>query len=243
MNDDHNEIIPAEDENIAPMEGIFVHTDNDGETVAFSTGGAKADFVNERIVLNLSHNGGKVIDRAIVRFGEGSTLPKLQIRDNSTKLYFTQGNRDYAVVRVNKQDEMPVNFKASENGPYTITIDIDDVSLDYLHLIDNLTGNDIDLLATPSYSFNAKTSDYASRFKLVFAVEGENLDSDFAFVSNGQIIINGQGTVQVIDVLGRIITNVETSYYGVSTENMVPGMYILRLINGSDVKTQKIVIE
>ena len=243
MNDDHDEIIPAENPNIAPMEGIFVHTDNDGETVTFSTDGAKANFTNERIILSLSHNGGKVIDRAIVRFGEGSTLPKLQIRDNSTKLYFTQGNRDYAVVRVNKQDEMPVNFKASENGNHTITVNVDNVKLDYLHLIDNLTGNDIDLLTTPSYSFNAKTSDYASRFKLVFEVEGENLDSDFAFVSNGQIIINGQGTVQVIDVLGRIITNVETSYYGVSIKDMVPGMYILRLINGSDVKTQKIVIE
>ena len=38
-----------------------------------------------------------------------------------------------------------------------------------LHLIDNLTGKDINLLETPEYSFDAKATDNASRFKLVFA--------------------------------------------------------------------------
>ncbi len=243
MNDDHDEIITASSPNIAAMEGIFVYTDKSEETVTFSTGGAKANFTNERIVLNLSHNGGKVIDRAIVRFGDGSTLPKFQLKDNSAKLYIPQNGKDYAVVRVNEQGEIPVNFKTYENGQYTLSVGVDDLTLGYLHLIDNLTGNDVDLLTTPNYSFDAKSSNYASRFKLVFAVNEDNLDSNFAFVSNGQIIVNGQGTLQVIDVLGRIITNVETSYYGVSTKDMVPGVYVLRLINGSEVKTQKIVIE
>ena len=243
MNDDHDEVITASSPNIAAMEGIFVYTDQSEETVTFSTGGAKANFTNERIVLNLSHNGGKVIDRAIVRFGDGSTLPKFQLRDNSAKLYIPQNGKDYAVVRVNEQGEIPVNFKTYENGQYTLSVGVDDLTLGYLHLIDNLTGSDVDLLTTPNYSFDAKSSNYASRFKLVFAVNEDNLDSDFAFVSNGQIIVNGQGALQVIDVLGRIITNVETSYYGISTKNMVPGVYVLRLINGSDVKTQKIVIE
>ena len=52
----------------------------------------------------------------------------------------------------------------------------------YLHLIDNMTGADVDLLSpegviagedpqspTPSYTFTAKTTDYESRFKLVFS--------------------------------------------------------------------------
>ena len=42
---------------------------------------------------------------------------------------------------------MLVNFKAEENGTYTISVDVDNVEMDYLHLIDNLTGDDIDLLA------------------------------------------------------------------------------------------------
>ena len=106
-----------------------------------------------------------------------------------------------------------------------------------------MTGNDVDLLVNPSYSFEARSDDYASRFKLVFAT-GEADDESFAFISNGNIVVNGEGTLQVIDMLGRIIDqrDVETSYYGVSTGAMTPGVYVLRLINGDDVKTQKIVI-
>ena len=54
--------------------------------------------------------------------------------------------------------------------------------------------------------------------------------------------VTSGGNLQIIDMLGRIITNVETSYYGVSTNGMAPGVYVLRLINGDDVKTQKIII-
>ena len=54
-----------------------------------------------------------------------------------------------------------------------VTVNPEEVEFSYLHLIDNLTGNDVDLLATPSYSFEAKTTDYDLRFKLVFkACEG-----------------------------------------------------------------------
>ena len=59
------------------------------------------------------------------------------------------------------------------------------VKLDHLHLIDNLTGDDIDLLAAgpltslgASYTFTAKPTDSASRFRLVFSVcvpaDGDN---------------------------------------------------------------------
>ena len=58
---------------------------------------------------------------------------------------------------------------------------------------------------------------------------------------NGNLIVTSEGALQIIDMLGRIITN-ETSYYGVSTNGMAPGVYVLRLINGDDVKTQKIII-
>ena len=108
-----------------------------------------------------------------------------------------------------------------------------------------MTGNNVDLLVNPSYSFEARSDDYASRFNLVFSANDNNEDETFAFISNGNIIVNGEGTLQVIDMLGHIIDqrDVETSYYGVSTDAMTPGVYVLRLINGDDVKTQKIVIQ
>ena len=66
---------------------------------------------------------------------------------------------------------MPICFKAEKEGDYILRFYIEGISFNYLHLIDNLTGDDVDLLVSPYYSFSAKTSDAASRFKLVFAKE------------------------------------------------------------------------
>jgi hypothetical protein len=118
------------------------------------------------------------------------------------------------------------------------------IDLAYLHLIDNLTGADVDLLENPSYTFTAKTSDYASRFRLVFSNCGDAVgdnDMPFAFINNGNIIVNGEGTLQVIDVMGRVVLSGD-AINRVSTGGMAAGIYVLRLINGDDVKTQKIVV-
>ena len=88
-----------------------------------------------------------------------------------------------------------------------------------------------------------KKTDYASRFRLVFSIrEDANCDSAFAFISNGNIIVNGEGVLQVIDMTGRVIVSRDAARH-VSTSGMTPGVYVLRLINGENVKTQKIVIQ
>lgn len=121
------------------------------------------------------------------------------------------------------------------------------VGFNYLHLIDNMTGADIDLLATPNYTFEAKTSDYASRFKLVFDSNKDDVSTAsevFAYFSDGEIVINSEDevTLQILDMTGRIIV-CRDGVYTVSTSEMTPGVYVLRLINGDNVKTQKIIIE
>lgn len=70
---------------------------------------------------------------------------------------------------------------------------------------------------------------------------GEGNDN-FAFISNGNIIINGTGTIQVIDLLGRqLFTSKVNSSLLTPNSSLTPGVYVLRLINGDNVKTQKIV--
>ena len=56
------------------------------------------------------------------------------------------------------------------------------------------------------------------------------------------IIINGEGTVQVIDMAGHIIISVDEYTRSIPTAGMTSGVYVLRLIEGDDVKTQKIVV-
>lgn len=166
--------------------------------------------------------------------------------ERHAEISIPQDGNDYAIAFSEGQGEMPLNFKATENGEYTITVNPEGVNLAYLHLIDNMTGADVDLLQTQGYTFDAKTDDYASRFKLVFSANNFDIteNGDFAFISNGELIINGTGTLQVFDALGRMLISKDLSALNnhLSTLTFNPGLYILHLINGDNIKTQKIII-
>ena len=141
---------------------------------------------------------------------------------------------------------MPVSFKAEKNGTYTFNANAEEVNFSYLHLIDNMTGNDIDLLANPSYSFDAKNTDHANRFKLVFATSNSVNGNDFAFISNNSLKIfgiEGQATLKVMDVTGRTLSTESFSGSYDKQLNLSNGVYLLQLIQGNNVKTQKIVVK
>ena len=247
MNSDGDKFIATTNNTIEAMEGIFVVAVSEGDQLTFSTiegeiGGEPLDPDKGNLVLNLSHRNA-LIDRAIVRFDEGGQLPKFQFKPNDTKVYIPQEGKDYAVVRGSEMGEMPVSFKAESNGTYNMSFPAEKVSFNYLHLIDNMTGTDVDLLVNPSYTFDAQTTDYASRFKLVFAT-GSNSDDSFSFYSNGSFIISNEGeaVLQVVDVTGRILNNETINGSANVHVNAAPGVYMLRLINGDNVKVQKVVV-
>ena len=242
-------MVSAENE-IAPLMGVFVVATMDGEEMAFVPVTGDKNLRESKLVVNVSAQNSGVIDRAIVNFNDGSSLPKFNLNPRSTKLFIPQGNNDYAAVRSEAQGETPLSFKAAKNGTYTLSVNTQNVEMDYLHLIDNMTGADVDLLANPNYTFDARYTDRTSRFKLVFKADvgaGEAAGESFAFVSDGHIILTTDArgaSLQVVDMLGHVIQ----SYNGdamnrVSTVGMAPGVYVLRLVNGNDIKTQKIVIE
>ena len=242
MNTEGNEIQAAERNYVEPMEGIFVVAEEDGETMTFST---EVPEKGAALVMNVTCNRGTAIDRAIVRFGEKSTLPKFMLNARNTKLCIPQDDKDYAVVSADSDmGEMPVNFKAAKNGTYTLSFSNEKVSFSYLHLIDNLTGVDADLLENPNYTFNAQTTDYATRFKLVFAT-GNASDDNFVFFSNGKWVINndGKAIVQVVDVTGRILKSEQIDGCYSMSIKAVPGVYMFRLLNGNDMKVQKVVVK
>ena len=240
MNSTGTEIIAGSGNSVEAMEGIFVIADNDGETMTFSTGVlAKAEG---QIVLNVNQ-GDATLDRAIVRVGEGDVLPKFMLNESNTKVYITQEGHEYAVVRATDAGVIPVSFKAAHNGEYSICVNVDDTEVNYLHLIDNITGADVDVLQTPTYNFDATKDDYTSRFKLVFAT-GDAEEESFAFFTNDNWIISndGEAVLQVIDLNGRVLSSEEIHGSLSKHISAVPGIYMLRLIKGDDVRVQKIVV-
>ena len=234
---------------VAAMEGVFVQATQEGQTALFTqVNRGREGETSEVPMINvdLTRNRGEVLSNAIVRFDNGETLGAFSLREDDSKLYIPQDGKDYAIVNAAQEGELPVNFKAEKNGTYTLTVNVEGIDLAYLHLINNMTGADIDLLQTPSYSFEAKTTDYESRFKLVFSANGEDGPSTgsgaFAFISDGNIIVNGEGVLQVVDVMGHVVIQGD-AMNRVSTSEMTPGVYVLRLIDGNDVRMQKMVIE
>jgi len=244
MNETGTEIIAApEGYEIEAMTGLFVIANEEGENVTFST---EAPAKSSSLNLNLSQNSN-VVDRAIVRFDSKRNMPKFQLRENSTKVYIPKEGKDYAVACAGEIGEMPVSFKAESNGNYTLSFTSQEVSFSYLHLIDNMTGEDVNLLANPSYTFNAQTTDYTSRFRLVFAT-GSSVDGDsFGFINGAGNLsifgIEGEATVQVIDVLGHVLSSETFSGSYERKLDVAPGVYMVRLIQGNDIKVQKMVIK
>lgn len=244
----------ADNEAVPPCTGIIVNTEDSGASVTFTDTQSGTSYVNQgnlQMVLaqNVATRGertAQTLDKAIVSFNEGSQLGKFYFGTQDANLYIPQDNEEFAIVSSNAQGEMPVNFKAYRDGQYTLTVNPEAVEMGYLHLIDNIAGKEVDLLANPSYTFNAKADDYESRFRLVFSANMVNADlnDDFAFFSNGQLIIanEGEAILQVIDVTGRVVATENINGTCSKAINAKVGVYVLRLINGTDVKTQKMVI-
>ena len=232
---------------IHPMEGVFVEANNTDESVTFTTTNPQQNSGNGKgaLTISLSKNRGTEADRASIRFDAGKNLGKFEIMANPDKLFITIDGKDYAIVHSEGVGEMPLCLMAAENGTFTINVSTVEVDMSYLHLIDNLTGADIDLLQQPEYTFNARYSDYPSRFKLVFAKGSTEHDNDFAFIRNGHLMlfgVEGTATLQVIDMLGHVLSTEQFSGSYDKQLQAAPGVYVLRLINGENVKTQKIVV-
>lgn len=239
-----NPVAASEAEVIAPCTGIMVKASGEGETVSFSPNAPRNNKGILKMVVSSSTRGASS-DCAIVSFNPNEALPKYVFHSGGPQLTISQEGNEFAIVSADREGELPVNFKAGENGSYTISVNASHVSMDYLHLIDNLTGDDVDLLETPSYSFTARATDYASRFKIVFVCgDDSSADSEtFAYFNGTEWVINyeGEAVLQMLDAKGRIVYSKVASHH-VSTAGMAPGVYMFRLVNGNDVKTQKVVV-
>jgi len=242
-----------------PMEAILVQAPGADYHFADPNAGDMPGIIDDGEIegllnISVSRNRGAsvgstaIIDNALVSFGNAPLMKKIRLNDNATELCMLQGGEEMAVVRAQGQGELPVSFKAAENGSYTLGVEVNNVEMNYLHLIDNMTGADVDLLATPSYSFEAKTTDYASRFRLVFSANSISEDADgdnaFAYFNGSSWTVSniGEATLQVVDVMGRVLSSETLSGNAEVSINQPVGVYMLRLVSGDSVKVQKVVV-
>ena len=232
---------------IAPCESVFVKATGTGESVTFTKSGtAKGSSSKDCFDLVIMQDNANT-DRARVRLGEGIGMEKYTLNPDNTQISLRQDGQDFAVAYANGQDEMQLNFKAKRDGIYTLSIELGSLDLGYLHLIDNLTGNEINLLETPSYTFQATTIDYASRFRLLFAPaeETDSTTNDFAFFADGHLHVFNQGkaSLQLIDMMGHILLTETLQGNLDKALDLVPGVYVVRLISEKRESNMKFVVD
>lgn len=205
---------------------------------------AKSRDCSASIKFTVSNN--EYTDVARVKFSEGRGFNKMaHYNEDAPMLYVIQNGENFASANLSAdEDIIQLGFEAKIMGKYTLTFKSDS-NMSYMHLIDKVTGADVDMLTDNEYSFIGTDNDDNDRFivKLSENAGIATVESDtFAWQSGNDIIVNGNGELQIFDVTGRMvmtqhINGVET----VQTQNLVSlqcGVYIFKM----NEKTQKIVV-
>lgn len=159
-------------ETIVPCQGLLVQTSEAGDlTINNIAASQSRSSSSANACLAIEVEGEQGHDKAFAYFDDGIGLDKIAHLNAAPMLYLRQDAKDCAIAHYDADTmvgEIPVFFQASENGKYILTITNSKLEFDYLHLVDNLTGEDLDLMGASAYTFTAKSSDNAARFKIVY---------------------------------------------------------------------------
>lgn len=223
---------------IAPCQGFLVQVSENKEiTIGKNAAGSRSN--RDYVAFTASNNQYEDVTYAL--FEESAGLNKISHRNsNIPMIYISQNGQDYAIASMSDDTEMfCLNFKAMTMGYYTLSYEAKG-KYNYLHVLDRRTGKDIDMLLDGEYRFIASPSDSEARFivKLKYNADDTSVESDIIAHQDGNdIVVNGEGELQIFDVMGRMIATQQIN--GVQTINVSStGIYIFKL----NEKTQKIVV-
>ncbi len=196
--------------------------------------------------LNISASNIYGSDNVIVKLAgqEDEGFSKLNnLNENIAEIYVENAGGKYGIFSFDEDvNEVKLGFKASKTGTHIIRIDADG-KYEYITLVDNITGVETDMLKN-EYSFTVlSTNEKRDRFTVKFGKKAEVENDNFVYQSGSELIIEGNGSVQIIDVMGRVVYNNELSgNTRVNITHLNKAAYIVRRVDGSNVNTQKIII-
>ena len=229
---------------IAPMQGILVKANGANPYVSFGYAKKAKETAANNDYIKFVVSNSQYEDVTYALFGKGEGLNKISHRNAEIPmLYIPQDGENYAIATMDDDTQMfGLSFKAMTMGKYTLSYKTKG-EFSYLHVIDRLTGEDVDMLLDGEYSFMGSPADADDRFvvKLSYDANGlENSSDIFAYQNGTDIIVEGEGELQVFDLMGRHIMN--TNVNGtkiISTSTLNRGVYVMKL-NG---KVQKIIVK
>ena len=150
--------------NIVPVgRGFLIKANAEGQTVTLNSQvGQKAETNDAYLCFSVGN------EKVCINMDEGVSMPLMDSKISSFSLYFTRNQQSYVMLVLDQNSIVELNYEVKHDGEYTLKMEAQSLRLDYLHLLDKQTGSEVDLLASPSYTFKAQTGDDASRFLLMF---------------------------------------------------------------------------
>jgi len=226
-------------DNVPAGRGFLVKANTTGQTVTMNLQSKRSNDKESETIPSITIDVDG--EQAFVKLSEGVGMPTASFNNKRSSVYLSHEGKSFIMLPKDNDDPIDLHYQPSREGQHQLQVNIHDAELPYLHLIDRLTGNDIDLIAQPTYAFHSGANDYAGRFQLCFKKSSENTHDLFAYLSDGQLIVNGEGTLQIFDVLGHQFLSKQLSTANCQLPT-APGVYILRLITPEKIKTQEIVV-
>jgi hypothetical protein len=229
--------ILAANTSIKPCQGVLVQVSESATaTISHTARARKAsdDFISFAVA------NSQYEDVAFALFGEGSGLSKIDHQNpDIPMIYIHQDDEDYAIATMEDDTKtFNLDFVAKTTGNYTLSVKPEG-KFSYIHVIDKVTGEEIDMLREKEYSFIASVTDDADRFIVCLEHFDDADGTVFAYQSGTDIVVVGEGELQVFDVMGRLVAKQYVN--GVETwraASVQTGVYIFRL----EGKTQKMVV-
>ena len=235
---------------IAPGQAVLVQATNDGDgkTLTITKTTAKNSDKGDYDFISLSVSSSSYYDVAYAVFNEGKHgLNKIDHRnDEIQKVYINYNEEDFAVAEMSEDTKsFDLNFKAQTLGEYTLTLDYQG-DFDYLHIIDKLTGDDVDMLLDKEYKFVGSPQDPEDRFAVILSqtvgLYAGSSDDAFVFQSGNEIIVNGSGLLEVYDALGRLVISQQVNDNQKLNVSSLPACVYIFKLTGDGVRTQKMML-
>ncbi|MBQ4547902.1 MAG: choice-of-anchor J domain-containing protein [Bacteroidales bacterium] len=226
-------------------EGFMVRTNETGNNYIRFSKASRRSYRAESYSINIIASNNKGSDNVIIRFDDEvkSGFPKLaNFNERLANIYVKEENVNYGILNFNNDvTEIPLYFDAKEMGTYTLTFD---VKGDYenLYLHDKMTGEELNLLLENEYKFMANASENTERFVLKLTSDTDSVNENFIFINDDELIISSAGTIQIIDMMGRVVMTEENHNGRINIGGLDNAAYVIRCITENGVKVQKIVV-
>ena len=232
---------------IAAGEGFFVEAIGEAPSFSYSTS-SKTRGENDTDNINVIATGKQGRNNVIIRFAgaEEAGFSKLaNINPNIAEVYVKNKGKRYGILSYDENiSEVELFFEAKGMGSYTISLDING-EFSKVTLIDRFTGIETNMLLEDEYTFTASGNDNANRF-VIKLDNGQQTtaNSQFVYQSGEELILSIEGSVQIVDMLGRVVYSNEhvNGDNRINVSEFNNATYVVRVVNEEGVKVQKVVI-